>query len=181
MCVEAKPPYNSAVCPVGFQFNLKVSIQGENDGKLLHFNSCLLMSLTFWSLFVVEALQNNTIDRFIVNFDRKIIYLNSFSQFITNCIIIFSAASVLGTGDDYITMTVEQCAIQKCVLVPVNISAINQLSINLEPPDNHDNRIELVDVKHNITILSAFGKNPRGCQVHINLNYKTTLPSTMHK
>ncbi|CAI8052066.1 hypothetical protein GBAR_LOCUS28505 [Geodia barretti] len=92
VCVEAKPPYNSAVCPVGFQFNLKVSIQGENDG----------------------------------------------------------------TGDDYITMTVEQCAIQKCVLVPVNISAINQLSINLEPPDNHDNRIELVDVKHNITILSAF-------------------------
>ncbi|CAI8052064.1 hypothetical protein GBAR_LOCUS28505, partial [Geodia barretti] len=38
VCVEAKPPYNSAVCPVGFQFNLKVSIQGENDGKLLHFN-----------------------------------------------------------------------------------------------------------------------------------------------
>ncbi|CAI8013443.1 FRAS1-related extracellular matrix protein 2 [Geodia barretti] len=61
-----------------------------------------------------------------------------------------------GTGDDYITMTVEQCAIQKCVLVPVNISAINQLSINLEPPANHDNRIELIDVKHNMTILSTF-------------------------
>ena len=36
MCVEAKPPYNSAVCPVGFQFNLNVSIQGDNDCKLLH-------------------------------------------------------------------------------------------------------------------------------------------------
>ena len=82
---------------------------------------------------------------------------------------------MLGTGDDYITMTVEQCAIQKCVLVPVNIFAINQLSINLEPPDNHDNRIELVDVKHNITISSTFGKNPRGSQVHINLNHKTKL------
>jgi hypothetical protein len=87
VCVEAKPPYNSAVCPVGFQFNLNVSIQG--------------------------------------------------------------------TGD--IVMTVEQCAIQKCVLVPVNISAVNHLIINLEPPANHDNRIELVDVKHNITILSTFG------------------------
>ena len=83
----------------------------------------------------------------------------------------------------YITMTVEQCAIQKCVLVPVNISAVNQLSINLEPPDNHDNRIQLVDVKQNITISSTFGKNPRGpqgknprgSQVHINLNHKTKL------
>ena len=36
VCVEAKPPYNSAVCPVGFQFNLNVSIQGDNDCKLLH-------------------------------------------------------------------------------------------------------------------------------------------------
>ena len=87
-------------------------------------------------------------------------------------IIIITNSSLLGTGDDYITMAVEQCAIQKCVLIPVNISAVNQLSINLEPPANHDTRIELVDVKHNITVLSTFGKNPRGSQVHINHNHK---------
>ena len=57
-------------------------------------------------------------------------------------------------------------------MLKVNISAVNQLSINLEPPDNHDNRIELVDVNLNITILSTFGKNPRASQVHINLNHK---------
>ena len=72
-------------------------------------------------------------------------------------------------------MTVEQCAIQKCVLVPVNISAVNHLIINLEPPANHDNRIELVDVKHNIIILSTFGKNTRASQVYINLNHKNHL------
>ena len=36
VCVEGKPPYNIAVCPVGFHFNLKVSVQGDNDGKLLY-------------------------------------------------------------------------------------------------------------------------------------------------
>ena len=66
----------------------------------------------------------------------------------------YNFSDFLGTDDEYITLTVGQCATEKCILLPVNVSSEDKFTIILDPPTDHDNRIELVDVKQNITILS---------------------------
>ena len=60
--------------------------------------------------------------------------------------------SLVGTGDDLINITVEKCATEECIMMPVSVSAVNQFSIILEPPTDHDYRIELVNVKKNISV-----------------------------
>ena len=34
VCVEVKPPYNNTPCPVDFEFDLQISIQCGNSGKV---------------------------------------------------------------------------------------------------------------------------------------------------
>ena len=64
---------------------------------------------------------------------------------------------MIGTGDVPITFTVEKCATEKCVLMPVSVSAVNQFSIILEPLTDHDDRIELANEKKNISVKHNYG------------------------
>ena len=61
----------------------------------------------------------------------------------------------VGIGEIYIfTLNVGPCAVEQCVLIPiVNASYLSQCCIILEHPNDHDERIQLVDVKKNITII----------------------------
>ena len=64
---------------------------------------------------------------------------------------------LLGAGDDPITITLEKCATEKCIMMPVSVSTVSQFSIIMEPLTDHDDRIELVDVKKNVSLINNYG------------------------